>query len=101
MQVALCSYLPFQYALSGSLHYKWGLVGYMGAEILATNGKFVFSTPIARDRQTTHVDKRPKCFKHDNYFCEGKERLSGSIALYDLSLKSYKIGMHTLMLICT
>ena len=82
MQVALCSYLPFQYALSGSLHYKWGLVGYMGAEILATNGKFVFSTPIARDSRYS-------------------TRWSGSIALYDLSLESYKIGMHALMLICT
>ena len=68
--------------------YKWGLVAYMGSEILRTNGKFVFNTPIARHKQSAAGAK--ECSNQDD-FCFGKnERMSGSIASYDGS--SYKIG---------
>ena len=89
--VYIPTYLLFQYVLSVSpYNYKWGLVGYMGSEILATDGKFVFSTPIARDRQKTILEGKPyRCY--DNYFCYDKERLSGSIASYS---GSYQIGMY-------
>ena len=91
----MCIYLPISIVLSASSYYKWGLVGYMGSEILATDGKFVFSTPIARDRQAKGKDLND-CRNYDNYFCYKKERKSGSIASY--SSGSYKIGMHALIL---
>ena len=74
------------YTNSGD-RYKWGLVSYMGSEILRTNGKFVFNTPIARHKQIKGSNGET-C--KTGAFCWEFERMSGSIASYDGS--SYQIG---------
>ena len=71
---------------------EWGLIGYMGPEILATNGKFIFNTPIARHKQSS-IDGKTCSFAWDN-FCWEYERMSGSIASYQDF--SYQIGMLSL-----
>ena len=76
------------YTNSGD-RYKWGLVSFMGSEILAANGKFVFNTPIARHKQISSDGQ--SC--GSGAFCWRNERMSGSIASYDGS--NYQIGKHT------
>ena len=74
----------------------------MGSEILTTNGKFIFNTPITRDvheiwyrhceDNTPNLCWKPYC-KAKNHFCWDHERMSGTIASYDTSSGTYQIGM--------
>ena len=90
--------MKFILSVSGN----WGLVGYMGSEILTTNGKFIFNTPITRDvheiwyrhceDNTPNKCWKPYC-KAKNHFCWDHERMSGTIASYDTSSGTYQIGM--------